>query len=119
MRYDAHVQTIWKENPRVYHTRSNMGVEWTRVLDCFKKIYYDTEGSKNKALVHGALVNVSGKGIFLVGECRSGKSTLMMNLLERLGGNFVTGGNTLLESNGNGITGFYLPRDVYLRFSSI
>jgi hypothetical protein len=119
MRYKAHVQTIWKENPRRYHTISRRGVEWNGALDCFKKIYYDTEGSQNKALVHGALVNIGGKGIFLVGGCRSGKSTLMMNLLEGLGGSFVTEGNTLLESNENRITGFYLPREVYLRFSSI
>lgn len=119
MRYDAHVQTIWKENPRTYHTKSNRGVEWTGALNCFKKIYYDTEGSKNKVLVHGALVNIGDKGIFLVGGCRSGKSTLMMNLLENLGGSFVTEGNTLLEKDGSRITGFYLPRDVYLRFSSI
>jgi len=119
MRYDAHVQTVWKKSPREYEIITNQGVDWNGALDCLKKIYYDTKSSKKKTLIHGDLVNISGRGIFIVGECRSGKSTLLMNLLENIGGVFVTGGNTLVENKGDRLTGFYLPRDVYLRFSSI
>ena len=119
MRYGSHVQTIWKRNPRDYEVTTNCGIDWNGALNCFKKIYYDTELSKKKTLIHGALTKIRGKGILMVGGCRSGKSTLLMSLLDSLGGVFITEGNTLVEKRNEDLIGHYLPRDVYIRFSSI
>lgn len=118
-RYNSHIQTIWKKNSKEYEVLTNQGVDCGGALKCFKKIYYGGKSSRNKSLIHGALLNIDEKGIFIVGQYRSGKSTLLMNLLEGFGGTLITGGNTLIGEGEDEISGFYLPRNIYLRFSSI
>ncbi len=119
LRYGVLVRTIWQRNPPHYEVQNFLPLDETGALSCFKKIYYNTSSSKNKALIHGSLVCVGGKGILITGKCWSGKTSLTLGFLEKFLGDFVSDGNVLISYEDGHIVGHYLPRPVFVRFHSI
>lgn len=119
LRYGVLVRTVWKKDPLHYEIQNFLPLDETAALNCFKKVYYSAPSSKNKALVHGSLVEAGGKGILIVGECWSGKTSLTMGFLEKLNGRLVSDGNVLVSYTGRSMWGHYLPRPIFARFHSI
>lgn len=119
LRYGVHVRTVWKRDNFHFEAKNFQPFDETLPLSCFKKIYYSTPSSQNKALIHGSLVEVNGQGVLTTGKCWSGKTSLTMAFLERFNGRFVSDGNILLSYQDGNLVGNYLPRPVYVRFSSI
>ena len=119
LRYGVCVRTLWKKDPLNYEVKNFLPLDETGSLKCFKKIYYNSNSSKNKALIQGSLVEVDRKGILVLGGCWSGKTSLTLGFLEKLNGRFVSDGNTLISFNNKRLVGYYLPRPVFVRFASI
>lgn len=119
LRYGVLVRTVWKVDQLHYEIQNFLPLDETAALSCFKKVYYATPSSKDKALVHGSLVKVGGEGILICGECWSGKTSLTMNFLEKFNGELVSDGNVFLSYTKNGLIGYYLPKPVFVRFHSI
>lgn len=119
LRYGVCVSSIWKKDPLNFEIKNYLPSDESTTLKCFKKVYYSTEPSRNKALVHGSLINLDGKGILITGPCWSGKTSLTLGLLEKLNATFISDGNTLLSYEDGSLNGYYLPRSVFVRFSSI
>ena len=117
-RYSTLVRTIVAHSDHNYelfeYTNDNEGV-----LDIFRHIYCQSDVARKNALVHASALNLNEKGILISGPCRSGKTTLTLSLLRNRLGKFVNEGVTLLDFDGNSLQSCYLPRQVYLRFSSI
>ncbi len=89
------------------------------VLDIFKHIYCQSDIASKNALVHASALNLNECGLLISGPCRSGKTTLTLSLLKNGLGKLVNEGLTLLDFKDNSLQSYYLPRQVYLRFSSI
>lgn len=89
------------------------------VLDIFRTIYCQSDASANNALIHASVLNINGKGTLIAGPCRSGKTSLTLALLENSGAELISEGISLIESEKNYLYGLYLPRQIYMRFSSI
>lgn len=119
LRYGVCVKTLWKKDLLNYKVRNFLPLDETGALKCFKKIYYSTPSSKDKSLIQGSLVEVGGKGVLIVGKCWSGKTSLTLGFLEKLNGRLVSDGNILISYNDEHMIGHYLPRPVFVRFSSI
>ncbi|MDP1728691.1 MAG: hypothetical protein Q8L27_00625 [archaeon] len=119
LRYGVCVRTVWKKSPLNYEVENFLPLDETAALNCFKKIYYNVPSSRNKALIHGSLVEVNGEGILIIGGCWSGKTSLTLGFLEKLHGRLVSEGNTLISYDAGHVTGYYLPRPIFVRFHSI
>ena len=118
IRYKTHVRTIWKKSPLEYNVKNHLANDETGALKSFKRIYYSLPGSDNKALIHGAAIDLQDKGILIVGKRRSGKTTLAFKMINQMGASFVEGGNTLISFD-NELNAYYLPRPLFARFSTI
>ena len=117
-RYSTLVREIMRHSISNYelfeHTFDNEGV-----LDIFRKLYCQSNIADQDALVHASVLNVSGMGILIAGPCRSGKTSLTLGFLREVGGKLVSDGISIIGQEKGLVQGFYLPRQVYLRFSSI
>ena len=118
LRYRTHIQTIWKQGDLEYTVRNHLVDDESGILKCFKKIYYSLPVSKKKSLIHAATVGLAQQGILIVGRKRSGKTTLALNLIDKLGASLLEGGTTLISFN-NQLIANYLPRPIYVRFNTI
>ncbi len=116
-RYGTRVRTIWRKSSSEYEVETTTELDEKAVLKCFKNLYFEN-ASQGKFLLHSALVNVNHQGILITGKCRSGKSTLTQGLAT-LQPTIITGGNTLISSCDGELTGDYIPRPFYIRFSGI
>ncbi len=117
-RYASHVQTIWRKNSSKYEVKNFLPGDDSGLLRCFKKIYYANPKSSNKSLIHSTLVEVEDAGVLLVGKKRTGKTTIAFNLIDKLDAILVEGGNSLISYSGT-LRGYYLPRPIFARFSTI
>lgn len=118
MRYKTHVQTIWRKNSLEYEVENHLSNDETGALRCFKRIYYNLPGSKDKTLLHASAVDIGQSGVLIVGKKRTGKTTLAFNMVDKLGASLVEGGNSLISFKGK-LRVYYLPRPIFARFFTI
>ncbi len=117
-RYSTLVRKITPHSELSYelseYTSDNEGV-----LDTFRNLYCQSNAADQHALIHASVLNIKGKGIMIAGPCRSGKTSLTLGFLREMVGNLVNEGVSLIGKESGFFHGFYLPRQVYLRFLSI
>ena len=117
-RYSTLVRKIMRHSESSYelseYTSDNEGV-----LDTFRNIYCQSDMVGQNALVHASILNIGGRGILIAGPCRSGKTGLTLAFLKQMDAKFVNEGVSLIGHEHGSLQGFYLPRQVYLRFLSI
>lgn len=113
-RYNTHTATI-VNNGSSLDVTTYMKNDEDMVLRCMREHYFNTANSKDKLIMHGALVNYLGKGILLTGDRRNGKSSLVLSLMEELGANFVSECDVLIENKANTLYGSSFPKPVYIR----
>jgi hypothetical protein len=116
-RYSTLIRSIIKHSGFNYklleRTKDNEGV-----LDIFRNLYCQSDVAERNSLIHASILNIGGQGIVVAGPCRSGKTSLTLSLLKNFQGDLISEGISLLNLE-NSLKGFYLPRQIYLRFSSI
>ncbi len=118
-RYGTKIRTIWVVSQLEYFVKDYV-LDDDGILDIFRRIYCDSNFSRDKALIHGSLLQLKDRGILVVGPCRSGKTTLTLSFLDQKGLELISEGISLFSSMGDKqLIGYYLPRSIYLRFSSI
>jgi len=119
LRYGVLVSSLWMNDPTHYEIINFLPSDDSGILRCFKKVYYGSGRAENKSLVHGSLIEINGKGVFITGECWSGKTSLVLGFLRNTGAKFISDGNTLISFDDGELVGSYLPRPVYVRFATI
>jgi len=118
-RYGTKVRTIWMMSQLEYSVKDYI-LDDDGILDIFRRIYCDSNFSRDKTLIHGSLLQLKNKGVLVVGPCRSGKTTLTLSFLDQKGLELISEGISLISSKENKqFRGYYLPRSIYLRFSLI
>ena len=119
-RYGTLTRSYWSEGSNQYVVRYHIKDDCDGPLRCFWKIYFDSPASADKSLVHGTLVAIGARGILISGPCRSGKTTLGLSMISSLDAQLISEGLTLISRNmEHQLRGYYLPRPIYSRFSTI
>ena len=83
-RYGTKIRTIWVVSPLEYFVKDYV-LDDDGILDIFRRIYCDSNFSRDKTLIHGSLLQLKDRGVLIVGPCRSGKTTLTLSFLEQKG----------------------------------
>jgi len=118
-RYGTKTKTIWEMPNSQFLVKSYLKGDEEGALKCIKKYYFGEPCSQDKVLLHASLVSISGEGCLIVGKYRAGKTTLTVRLLEDFGADLVSEGNTLISFTNGVLSGYYIPRPIYARFSII
>ncbi len=116
-RYNTQVQTIFRPQKNRFEIDSYIPRDESGALRCFKIWYSEQSPSLTKAKAHASLVAHDKEGILIAGNPFSGKTTLTVNLLEKLGLNFIAEENTFIERRGDALRGFYIPGPIHLRIN--
>ncbi|MCK5625209.1 hypothetical protein KAI04_05230 [Candidatus Pacearchaeota archaeon] len=118
-RYKNKTQTILMPSENEFIIESYLLGDESGATRIIKKWYFNQDSAKNKALFHSSLVSVGLEGILIPGISRSGKTSLTLSFLENVSANFIAEEDTLIQKNGNELTGFYLPKPIHIRVKLI
>ena len=115
-RYNTFVRSIRAGEGNFYDVHVNVQGDETAALICFRNFCNSHPLLADAKLVHATLVNLDGEGILMSGDTRSGKTTLMVYLMQQFKAGLISEDNVYLERN---MEGLYFPKVPRIRFSTI
>jgi len=115
-RYNTFVRSIKVVDDRKYEVKTNIDGDEASGLICFRNYCNRHPSMENLQLVHASLVELDGEGILISGDSRSGKTTLMVYLMEHLKAGIISEDNVYLERD---MQGLYFPKVPRVRFSTV
>lgn len=118
-RYNTLVRKINREEHKEYNINTFFKDDEEGILLCIKNFLYHSYLNKEKIPIHGSLININDKGILLFGHGKSGKTSLLIELLLQFGGSFISDERVFISKEGNTLRGEYVPDVVKVRFNSI
>jgi len=115
-RYNTFIRTINLIREGFYEVDVNTKDDEAAGLICFRHFCNNHPSLDQNVLVHASLVNLNGEGILMPGNTRSGKTTLMVHLMQNLGAELVSEDNVYVEKPMKGI---YFPKVPRVRFVTV
>ena len=115
-RYNTFIRTIRVVSEGHYDVNVNTEGDEAAGLICFRNFCNSHHSLIQTPLVHASLVDLNGEGILMSGDSHSGKTALMIYLMQQLKAGMISEDNVYLEKD---MRGLYFPKVPRVRFSTV
>ncbi len=115
-RYNTFVRKIRILREGLYTVEVNIEGDESAGLICFRHFCNNHPSLIQTPLLHASLVNLGNEGILISGDTRTGKTSLMVYLMEYLKAGMISEDNVYLEKD---MAGIYYPKVPRVRFSTV